>query len=138
MFPGSTGQSDTLCSALSFLFLLSLAIMSCQVCPVILKHCHLLLFPVRLCIFFILSSCDGIFTLCLTFFFADYVPSPRPECRFPQDYRGEWMQFQRDRKESVTIASGEITFSNLGHFICKTKHWAISRYKLMSVYSNGW
>ena len=71
---------------------------------------------------------------CLT----DSMPPPRPECRFPIDYQGEWMQFEQDRKESVTIASGEITFSNLGHFICKTKHWAINRYKLMSVFANGW
>ncbi len=71
-------------------------------------------------------------------FVADFVVSPRPECRFPQEYHGEWMLFESDRKESVTIVAGEVTFSNVGHFICKTKHWAINRYKLLSIFSNGW
>ena len=48
------------------------------------------------------------------------------------------MLFEKDVKESVIIKPGEMTFSHLGHFICKSKHWSMNKYKLLSVYSNGW
>lgn len=71
-------------------------------------------------------------------FFSDYAPYERPECRFPAEYQGEWILFGNKRKDTVTIGPGEMTFSHLDHFICKSKHWAMHQYKLLSVFKNGW
>ena len=80
---------------------------------------------------FVNASFHGSFT-------AEFGPSVRPECRFPSSFQGNWVLFETNRKETVTITSGEAEFSNLGHFICKSKHWALDHYKLLSVFSNGW
>lgn len=69
---------------------------------------------------------------------ADYVPYERPECRFPVEYQGEWLLFEKERRDTVKISPGEMTFSHLGHFVCKSKHWAVHQYKLLSVFRNGW
>jgi len=68
----------------------------------------------------------------------DLLPSATPECRFPDDYHGEWYYFERDRSEKVTITAERIEFAILGEFVCKSKHWSINYYKLFSVYDNGW
>src|SRR6218665_3025334 len=68
----------------------------------------------------------------------DLLPSSRSECRFPVDLHGDWLFFESDRKERVTISADNISFSLLGQFICKSKHWNINYYKLFSVYTNGW
>lgn len=68
----------------------------------------------------------------------DLLPSSRSECRFPVDLHGDWLFFETDRKERVTISADNISFSLLGQFICKSKHWSINYYKLFSVYTNGW
>jgi hypothetical protein len=69
---------------------------------------------------------------------ADLLPSPRPECRFPAEFHGDWFYFESDRSENVTITADHITFPTLGEFVCKSKHWNINYYKLFSVYRNGW
>ena len=69
---------------------------------------------------------------------ADLVPSTRSECYFPEEYRGKWWLFETDRREEVTIDRGQVTFSNLGSFICKSKHWKKDQYKMLSVYKDGW
>ena len=66
------------------------------------------------------------------------MPSARPECRFPTDVLGDWAYFERERKEKITITSGHIKFSQLGEFVCKSKHWSINYFKVLSYYSNGW
>ena len=66
------------------------------------------------------------------------LPSSVPECRFPSEFHGEWYFFESDRNEKVTITSEHIAFAKLGEFVCKSKHWSISYYKLFSVYVNGW
>jgi len=75
----------------------------------------------------------------------DLVPSVRPECYFPVDHRGRWLLFDSDRHEEVvvdpghvTVDQGHVTFSRLGSFICKSKHWRKDQYKTLSVYANGW
>ncbi len=74
----------------------------------------------------------------VVYFVVDFAPSQQAECRFPLEYQGEWMLFEKDRKESVIIRPGLMTFSHLGSFICKSKHWSINKYKLLSVFTNGW
>ena len=69
---------------------------------------------------------------------SDFLPTNRAECRFPARFRGDWMLFETDRKERVSINEGRISFSRLGEFICKGKHWYKSNYKMLSYYSNGW
>ncbi|KAK2155171.1 hypothetical protein LSH36_247g03141, partial [Paralvinella palmiformis] len=53
----------------------------------------------------------------------ELVPSDRPECEFPLAYRGQWLSFERDRRDHVTVSSGRIRFSRMGNFTCKAKHW---------------
>ena len=69
---------------------------------------------------------------------ADLVPSVRSECYFPDDYRGSWQLFETDRQEEVVVEAGQVIFSQLGKFICKSKHWKKDQYKTLSVYHNGW
>lgn len=69
---------------------------------------------------------------------ADTSAVPQSECHFPKEYQGEWLLFDNNQKHSVTIGPGEITFSHLGNFKCKSKHWAMNKYKLFTVPSNGW
>ena len=69
---------------------------------------------------------------------ADLVPSVRSECYFPEEYRGKWLLFESDRMEEVTIELGHVTFSKLGNYICKSKHWKKDQYKMLSTYNNGW
>jgi len=69
---------------------------------------------------------------------ADLVPSVHPECYFPADQRGRWLLFESERHEQVVVRPGHVTFSQLGTFICKSKHWRKDQYKTLSVYSNGW
>jgi hypothetical protein len=69
---------------------------------------------------------------------ADLVPSVRSECYFPDDYRGSWLLFETDRQEEVTVEAGQVIFSQLGKFICKSKHWKKDQYKTLSVHLNGW
>ena len=66
------------------------------------------------------------------------MPSVRAECHFPADYLGHWLLYDAMRSEHVTIGEGQVTFSLLGNFICKSKHWEKNHYKLLSVYQNGW
>ncbi|KAK2170366.1 hypothetical protein LSH36_3g19134 [Paralvinella palmiformis] len=68
---------------------------------------------------------------------ADLVPSLGPECYFPKDWRGDWLWYETDRVEDVKIGPGQVSFSHLGSFICKGKHWLYKQYKMMSHYSNG-
>ena len=70
--------------------------------------------------------------------FPELAPSRSAECHFPPAYQGEWLLFERDRREEVTISGGHIVFSHLGTFICKSKHWEHNQYKLLSVYQDGW
>ena len=72
-------------------------------------------------------------SLCL-----DLLPSPSAECRFPEEFYGDWMIFSDRRKERVSIHNGHVTFSSLGEFVCKGKHWNRDEYKMLSYYSNGW
>ena len=69
---------------------------------------------------------------------ADLVPSLAPECYFPNDWRGDWLWYETNRVEDVKIGPGQVSFSHLGNFICKGKHWLYKQYKMMSHYSNGW
>jgi len=66
------------------------------------------------------------------------VPSVHPECYFPADQRGRWLLFDSERHEEVVVDPGHVTFSQLGSFICKSKHWRKDQYKTLSVYANGW
>lgn len=68
----------------------------------------------------------------------EFVPTTQTECIFPKAYGGNWLLFEDNWKERVNIASGFITFSSLGEFICKSKHWEELNYKLLSHYTNGW
>jgi len=69
---------------------------------------------------------------------ADLVPSVHPECYFPLEQRGRWLMFESERHEQVVVDPGHVTFSRLGSFICKSKHWRKDQYKTLSVYANGW
>lgn len=68
------------------------------------------------------------------------MPSVHPECYFPAEQRGRWLLFDAGRRhhEEVTVDPGHVTFSRLGSFICKSKHWRKDQYKTLSVYANGW
>lgn len=70
--------------------------------------------------------------------FADFRRSTAVECRFPESYRGEWRVVENDGIEDVILGAGYISFSNLGSFICKSKHYEREHYKMMSVFKNGW
>ena len=48
------------------------------------------------------------------------------------------MIFSDRRQERVSIHNGHVTFSSLGEFVCKGKHWNRDQYKMLSYYSNGW
>ena len=60
------------------------------------------------------------------------------ECVFPSNYAGDWLLYERSRIEDVKIESGQITFSKLGRFVCKSRHHEKNVYKLLSAYTNGW
>ncbi len=77
-------------------------------------------------------------TLSLPVSISELAPSRSSECHFPAPYQGDWLLFERERREEVTISAGNIIFSQLGTFICKSKHWEYNQYKLLSVYNNGW
>ena len=64
-------------------------------------------------------------------------PSTRQECVFPLSYQGQWILFDRNRREKITVTPGEIYFSHLGNFICKATHWQQNVFKLLSVPNNG-
>ncbi|ELT94274.1 hypothetical protein CAPTEDRAFT_227924 [Capitella teleta] len=66
-----------------------------------------------------------------------FVPSMVSECEFPEAHRGEWLMVASDAIERVAIGAGNIAFSSLGSFICKSKHWSRDLFKMMSVYKNG-
>ena len=70
--------------------------------------------------------------------FTELLPSTRPECRFPDEFRRDWYLWEKDRQETVRIQGGRISFTTLGEFICKAKHWSLNDYKLLSYYTNGW
>ncbi|KAK2175588.1 hypothetical protein NP493_724g01016 [Ridgeia piscesae] len=65
------------------------------------------------------------------------LPSPGAECRFPEEFYGDWMIFSDRRQERVSIHKGHVMFSSLGEFVCKGKHWNRDQYKMLSYYSNG-
>jgi len=69
---------------------------------------------------------------------SDFLPTFREECHFSDDIQGEWVWYERDRKENIQVSGGFIGFSRIGGFICKGKHWDGSDYKLFSYYKNGW
>src|ERR1700733_15765102 len=68
----------------------------------------------------------------------DLLPTAKPECHFSSDVIGEWVFFETDRKEKATITSGHVKLEALGEYVCKSKHWNINYYKVLSYYSNGW
>lgn len=68
----------------------------------------------------------------------DLLPSTRPECRFPDDFQDVWYLWEKDRHETIRIHGGRISFTTLGEFICKAKHYEKEDYKLLSYYNNGW
>jgi hypothetical protein len=72
------------------------------------------------------------------FLLADFVPTTRPECVFPEAYQGDWLLFEDKMRDEVNIFAGYATFASLGEFICKAKHWEALHYKLFSHYTNGW
>ena len=76
------------------------------------------------------------------YYFSGTMSNPTPpvvhECFFPHDWRGDWLWAEKERMEDVNIGPGQVYFSHLGSFLCKGKHWNSNKYKMMSVYNNGW
>ena len=68
----------------------------------------------------------------------DFAPSPRAECKFPDEFLGDWVLFSPHEREEISIDAGDMRFSTLGRFICKSKHWEDHYYKVFSVFNNGW
>ena len=70
---------------------------------------------------------------------AEFAPSTRPECRFPQAMLGQWMVFGDDgAAEEVSVRAGELSLGSYGTYVCKSKHWSSDLYKTISTFSNGW
>ena len=69
---------------------------------------------------------------------AEFAPSPKAECTFASDLVGYWMLYSGSDQEEVAIEDGEVRFSTLGRFTCKSKHWEEDYYKVFSVFTNGW
>ncbi|KAI0210129.1 hypothetical protein LSAT2_005133 [Lamellibrachia satsuma] len=64
---------------------------------------------------------------------------PRPECRFSRDVQGDWLLLEDDGRSTYAVAveDATVTFSTLGRFVCKSKHWTHDYVKVRSAYSNG-
>jgi len=69
---------------------------------------------------------------------ADLLPTTLPECRFTSDVVGEWLLAEVDGLEKMVVTTGMVSWSRLGEFVCKGKHWNVNYYKLLSYYNNGW
>ena len=69
---------------------------------------------------------------------AEFAPSPKAECTFANELAGYWVLYSGADHEEVAIEDGEVRFSTLGRFTCKSKHWEEDYYKVFSVFSNGW
>ena len=71
-------------------------------------------------------------------FIIEFAPSSKPECKFGSELMGYWVLFTSSEREEVSIEAGELRFSTLGRFTCKSKHWEEDYYKVFSVFTNGW
>ncbi|CAH1777688.1 unnamed protein product [Owenia fusiformis] len=70
------------------------------------------------------------------------MPSPLPECSFPNEYQGNWELYGadpsgKDIKDDVFITGGLISSRKMGSFVCKGKHYASHKYKLLTTFDNG-
>jgi hypothetical protein len=72
------------------------------------------------------------------FAIAEFAPSSKAECMFDSELVGNWVLYSGFDHEEAAIEGGEVRFSTLGRFTCKSKHWEEDFYKVFSVFTNGW
>ena len=75
---------------------------------------------------------------CFMFFVPELAPSQQSECRYPEQLIGDWVMFNEQEREEITLEANTMRFSTLGNFICKSKHWEYDFYKTLTVFNDGW
>ncbi|XP_046559965.1 uncharacterized protein LOC124268948 [Haliotis rubra] len=62
---------------------------------------------------------------------------PRQKCRFDPKLHGNWMLYDRDRNEEISINHNRASFSKFGRFSCRETGSDENQYKTVSEFTNG-